>query len=828
MLFHGSLSSAARRGITRPAVLLAAAAGVLLQAVPASCAEFMVRDGRPLAEIIIAESPRRSVKVAAGELQHYVEKISGARLAVTNAASGTVPVCVYIGQSRHTDSLKISADGLENGAFKIIPGDGSLTLLGRDDDFVPPEPYAHDRADIPRKLKKWDELTGEKWGNPIDQYFNLFKQYNRSVDLWQLDGCGSLNAVHELLRDLGVRWYMPGELGEYVPKMKDVPLPETARTVHPDFAVRDLHQGIRQFWVAERDEVMWQLRLGMNMGFDLIGPKGHGHGMVPVHSREEVKSAHPEYYAIWGGKRMTASEGKPCLSSTGLFGQHVKYARAVFDIYNLRMVSISPADGYATLCQCELCRDKGSPGRLYSGQMSDYAWGYMDQVAREVNKTHPDRRVSGLVYSTYRLPPDSIDQMSPNLALYFCQCRANSFDEPEARRDELELRKAWLKKLPSKEVYVYDYYLHATPGRPTEGVPAYFPRIIAEDLRSLKGVSRGEFVEVHRSLDESGYHTLAANHLNLYVTSRLYWNADQDLEAILEEYYDKFYGPAAKEMKAFVEYAEANWKKASRDVTVIDRLIALLEAARKAAGDTVYGKRVEILHNFTRPMRERRTQLELGRKDMPRFRANVCSKSDFKLDGRLDEPIWDKYKIIIPLRELKTGGKPQNETYFRALWADDSLYFGILCLDDDAKNLNIATTRSEDANIWRGDFVEIMLETHSHSFYQFTANPAGALTDTDRKNGAVNTSWNSGAECAAFAGSNFWSLEARVPIAGEGQEELDALNGVSGRRPSETYPWFFNLCRQRTRTNATERSAFSPTGTDSFQDVLKFGELTVK
>ena len=77
------------------------------------------------------------------------------------------------------------------------------------------------------------------------------------------------------------------------------------------------------------------------------------------------------------------------------------------------------------------------------------------------------------------------------------------------------------------------------------------PHAIAEDLHSLKGLSQGEFVELNWGAIDG--HATWFNHLNVYVTTRYYWDADQDIEALLNEYYEKFYGPAAKEMKAFIE-----------------------------------------------------------------------------------------------------------------------------------------------------------------------------------------------------------------------------------------------------------------------------------
>ena len=48
---------------------------------------------------------------------------------------------------------------------------------------------------------------------------------------------------------------------------------------------------------------------------------------------------------------------------------------------------------------------------------------------------------------------------------------------------------------------------------------------------------------------------------------------------------------------------------------------------------------------------------------------------------------------------------------------------------------------------------------------------------------------------------------------------------VIGRRPRESLPWYFNLCRQRISENGSEHSAFSPTGTAGFHVLSMFAKL---
>jgi len=784
---------------------------------------FLVKDGQAMSEIVIARKPPRTTRLAARELQTYIEKISGAKLAIVTAPSGQCPACIYVGRSPYTDKLGVSEAGLKADAFKMVSGKDYLVLLGQDTDFTPRGPTPRklfDEAERERVYKEWDELTGEKWYPRL----HVPRRYSPKMDLWAYDGRGSLNAVYKFLRGLGCRWYFPGEIGEILPKMASIPLPQINKTVHPDFEMRRFLFYRHEFFLASEDEIKWQLRLGLNQDERI----GSAHGITSIVCRKEVKRAHPEYYALYNGKRHNPTDGHifdgaPCLSSRALFEKNLKFVHALCDIYGDSIVGVGPSDGYM-MCECDLCKGKDTPGRGWEGQLSDYVWEYVDRVAREVYKTHPDRIISGCAYARYALPPEKIETMSPNLIVGFCYWRSWLLD-PDKRAVWLGAREDWLKKLPSKRIWFYGYHLHGTERSPYRGVPVYFPHLIAEDLRSLQGLSLGDYIEVYRNSPSDKWNALASNHLNVYVNARLLWDADRDVDTMLEEYYDKFYGPARNEMKALVEYAEANWMKANKDYTVIDRFFELLSAAEAAAGtDTVYSRRVGLLRPFMAPLTQLRERLAKGRGDNPKVRALGRKKADITFDGKLDDKFWDFYSHS--LSEIQTGALAYYGTTFKVAWADNAIYFGIRCHDQPGGQLHFAGKTQDDANIWNGDTIEILLETQSHDYYQITINPAGIIADVDRENG-INTRWSSGAEVATQIGDGFWTAEVRIPVAGEGQTQVDPLNGVDGRKPNTTYPWYFNVCRQRVRDNWTEHSAFCPTGKPDFHDPMKFAELSV-
>jgi hypothetical protein len=209
--------------------------------------------------------------------------------------------------------------------------------------------------------------------------------------------------------------------------------------------------------------------------------------------------------------------------------------------------------------------------------------------------------------------------------------------------------------------------------------------------------------------------------------------------------------------------------------------------------------------------------------------VRIASRSrKAKIDGKLDDALWKKL-YAYPLKDLKTRKRPKYKTTFKIVKSrvNNTFCIGIRCEDPDTPNLNIGTTKNNDSKILNGDTVELLIETTVHSYYQLVINPAGAFFDLDRKSG-INSKWSSGAKAAAFIGDGYWSAEIEIPITSENQEELNPDYGVSGKAPTKTYPWFFNVCRQRIRKSGNEFSAFSPTGGKTFHDTTKFGRITTR
>ncbi len=789
---------------------------------------FIVKDGKPWAEIVISATPTRMQRVAAHEFRMQIEKISGARLPIVTSPSAK-SVKVFIGESEHNP---VKADDLKNGAYRIVTGPDWMALVGDDSEFKPMEPFAKNNGDIPRAQAEWEKIVGAPYGMPArGLYKNRLRlpgdigkpdvaitQPKETLDIWGLDERGSFNAVCGYLRKLGARWYLPGELGEVLPSMKTTPLPQIDETVQPDFPLRQFNF---RFSNAGPETSMWVMRLGLRNDERLQ----IAHGISTMTNNQAVFDAHPDWFAIYGGKtdfKPGDSKCQVCYSNDELFHETVRWARTLLDIYKFETVSIMPPDGYTSICQCEKCKGKDSPQRNERGLLSDHVWDFVNRVAKEIAKTHPRAKVLNCAYGVYTLPPLNIDKLEPNVQVCIVGGRrpinkAGVKGEGESAPDVL--RAAWLKKTDNPLLNFENY--------PFTGrgwyLPSFAAHAIGDSVSATKSVSAGEDIWLSVAQDFATK-DIGFNHFIVYFTARMYWGGkDADVDAMLREYCRLFYGPAEQQMLAFFTHCEANWKEMDSDKAKADEALALFDKAKaKADATSVYGQRIVLIDDYLKGLRMKTQQLGQKRGLLPKVRL-VGDAYDIVIDGKLDEEYWQTCPVAATgkFRELQTGRTPTFGTSFKAGWQGSNLYFAIRCDERPGEKPVTTSTRDDDPAIWHGDAIEIQLATETHSYYQIAISPAGHIVDLDRGAGK-SFGWDSKAEVATHIADDHWTVEIRFPVTAD---ENDPLNQVIGRHPTQSLPWHINLCRQRIREDGQELSALSPTGTNGFHVPMKFAHF---
>ncbi len=802
---------------------------------PLAAETYLVEDGQPRAEIVIAASPPRSVRLAAQELQDSIAKISGAHLPIVTRPAGAAVVSIYVGRSEHTDRLRISAEDLADGAYRIVSGENHLVLIGQDTEFTPIEPWARSNTDIANgKLQReWSQIVGAPWGVPnATLYKNRLRLPGETglpdqqrqateklppLEIWGHDERGSFNAVCGFLGSLGARWYAPGELGEVLPKLATILLPQLDQTVRPDFPIRRFN--IR-FGVHGPDMARWAMRLGLR---DPYGVQV-AHGLDTMTGRDEIFAAHPEWFAMYGGKRQfqRGRNNQLCYSNEELLQETVRYVRAQIDHYQFDAVSVMPPDGYTAICQCPLCQGKDSPHRNQRGLLSDYVWDFVNRVAKEVGKTHPKAKILNCAYGVYTLPPEKIEKLEPNVVVSIVGGRRPTNNRPGEQEELAKLREGWLAKTDNP-IIIFENYPFTDRGW---YLPSFTPHALGASINATKGVSQGEdiWLSVRQDFAEVG---LGFNHFLVYFTQRMYWGGkEQDIDAMFREYCRLFYGPAEQEMLAFFLFCEANWQDMEKDKALADDALALFERAKaKADPASVYGQRLAWIDDYLKGLRNKSVQLAKKRGPVPVLRLVGQPSGPIVIDGKLDDDAWVNAfpSATCRLRELQTGRQPIFGTTVKTAWIGNNLYVAIRCEERPGDKLNIAATRKDDSALWYGDCVEVLLETESRSYYQIAVSPSGAVVDLDRS-AARNAwfGWDSQAEVATQIADDHWTVEMRIPIT---EDENDPLHQVIGRKPTRSLPWHINICRQRVRGDAQELSAFSPTGAANFHNVMKFAHF---
>ena len=790
----------------------------------------LVVDGKPVSEIVISATPTRTQRLAARELQRYVQKISGARLGIVSELSDQ-PVKIFVGESRHTVQRGVTAQGIRNGAYRIVSGKNWLALVGDDTDFVPVEPWPRRSSDNSsgKMQTAWNKLTGKHWGYMNGQ---LHKHYsgsnarfgtpaeeavdaNGNIHVWSFDERGSFNAVCDFLRSLGVRWYMPGKIGEIVPKADSIALPEIDKTVRPDFPMRILNFRPK---VEGREVMMWAFRLGVRRPYG----RQAAHGLHRMTDNPWTLQNKPDWFALYGGERHTNDNVKCnqlCYSNQQLLREAADFARAQFDHMNMDVVSIMPPDGYTAICQCEKCAGKESPTLGPRGKLSNYVWDFVNRVAIEIGKTHPDKKISCCAYGVYTEPPSNIEKLHPNVQVIIVGGRRpRSADQKEIRR----IRQAWQAKTESP-IEIFENYPFTARGF---YLPAFMPRDICKGIIDTKGQSHGE--DIWFSMD-FGPDAVAFNSFMAYFTSRSYWGGPElDVESMYDEYVRLLFGPAALETKAFYDYCELNWREMETDSDKAAKALELFGIAKdKVSQDSVYGRRLRLIDNYLNGLRNKARLLAQRRGPVPKLRlvSGVQQRGNIVVDGKLNDGPWQKIPSASTgsLRELQTGRLATFGTRFMTEWIGNDLFVAVRCDELKGDAPNSATTKDNDQAIWYGDVIEILLATDSHSYYQIAVNPSGAIISLDR--GAPKDQWfrwSSQAEVATTIADDHWIAEIRIPTTEDGN---DPLHQTIGRKPTQSLPWHINICRQRIRNGIAERSAFSPTGTNSFHQPMKFAHF---
>ena len=198
----------------------------------------------------------------------------------------------------------------------------------------------------------------------------------------------------------------------------------------------------------------------------------------------------------------------------------------------------------------------------------------------------------------------------------------------------------------------------------------------------------------------------------------------------------------------------------------------------------------------------------------PEVRA-VPLQGAIRLDGRLDEPIWQQAPAATDLRQAQPrAGEPATQrTEVRFTYDDAAIYVGARMYDDSgARGVRTRLAR-RDADI-STDYIQVIFDTyHDHiGRLFFLVNPSGVLQDANGLGGGGDPSWDPVWVAKTNIDSLGWTAEMRIPFS-----QLRYPN------TSDEQTWGLQIWRQENRLN--ELSMWSYWAPDESGGPARFGHL---
>ena len=408
------------------------------------------------------------------------------------------------------------------------------------------------RRELGRPMNCGDTLASTR--QKID-YWKTVGFPERSVGEMELPGVyddqGTCYAAYDFIeRFLDVRWYGPNETSVIIPSQKTLAVKGADVRRSPALKYRDaLWSGNWPFMKGQwggttQSEIFlfWRrLRLG--------GEKWAGNHTFNRKTFDTVFTD-PEYQAQGPGR------GKQlCYTNPKLVEKVAQIARDYFDGKANAPEGWKAVGDYFALipddnenfCQCDKCtelRRSGKDmrtGQFSSGSISNYFFSFVNAVAREVRKTHPNKYIATLAYWNYAYHPRGFE-MEPNVSIAPCLHTCMYAIHKEIRENDMKLYKEWLEKTKAP-IFLWNYYHHPMEPAVIEKFKCFPNVMVHETARSMRmfiedGI-RGIFICGEQDMLEG------------YVIAKLWDDPSQDVDVILNEFFHRYFGEAEKPMKRF-------------------------------------------------------------------------------------------------------------------------------------------------------------------------------------------------------------------------------------------------------------------------------------
>lgn len=348
--------------------------------------------------------------------------------------------------------------------------------------------------------------------------------YDQGTDVFsQSSSIGTCYAVSTFLEDyVGVRWLAPMDSWTVVPERKHLAVGSVDRREGPAYVVRRVgFGGVPK--EKRRALDLWNLRHKLSYRLS-AGFYGHAFGDIDL-------KKHPEWAATIKGEK---APKHPCYLHPEVMKLTSERVRQTLSKPENCMASASPRDGGGfcdeTCPHCSVQDDGERPGDL-----SRRIWFMVNEIAKTVGDI-PGKYVAAYAYTDYGHPPRDFtlrDNVYVFMSLWSVECKDKGgvperLSEWRPVAGHLGIRDHWTS---------YD------------GLPYIWVHSLAQKIKLYhqSGI---------RWLTAENYPDWSGTGIQAYIGAKLLWNPKLDTDALLADYCQQAYGPAAPAMERYYESLE--------------------------------------------------------------------------------------------------------------------------------------------------------------------------------------------------------------------------------------------------------------------------------
>ncbi len=754
--------------------------------------------------IVIAPKADPTVRFAASELQEFLSAILGKKIPVTQTPGKGNNI--FVGVCAASEKLGLDVSKLARDGFYLRTGGSNIYILGRN-----------------HKTERTDVIA-------------------RSGGYWSFDyERATLFGVYDFLeRFCGVRFYFPGELGTVVPQKKTLAIPGFNIVEKPDMRRRFYYGWADgEYFEGENRNQVRHPQKSLHMMRVRFGTENMNccHGINGFDLPRRFGKTHPEYFRMSEhGLRETGTEGKfagqLCWTSPvkeviyqdirSYFKKEPPTQRGMtykgrstwwFPTFRGYFVDVMPQDSFAK-CYCKNCMAAYINKANYATEM---VWNNVIDWGNRLKREKIDGILSMSAYYPYTDIPRK--DIPDNVEVQLCVTGPWVCESGQWQKQK-QLIRDWNKKL-RRPIHLWTYVnKHGATLIP--GVPSFTPRSVGKFYKEVAPWIYGSFMETE--CDKFIYFAM-----NYYVFGKVLWNAQTDVDALMDEYYTLMFGKAGPVMKKIMDDFEKIWitQIAGRTVNTPLGPVASVPS-NHALWNTIYSpeKLADIRAEFEKAARmvsknslESR-RIEFFRKEFldPLYKASADYLKQTSAVRGLRFYVPKATLRLIPFAGRKKAPVKGKivQTRINARITAEELHFTFDCEEPAMGGIVAKVRPHDDPRMWEDNSIEIFLapEGKGKRYYQLIINSLGNVFDAAYtvigQKSLQDLKWSSGAKVKVVKRSSGFIVEVSIPKKNLGQI------------PAEGFP--VNFSRNRIVRHGADHMLYtwSPYIT-GFHDIENFG-----